>query len=255
LVSVTQQIFIHPLSVVPLHLEVLRTGTTMGFGTGYIVVRAGVRYLVTNGHVVTGRDPSTGQPILASGTADPDSISIWHHAAGQLGAWTQKIEPLLDPKDGAPKWREHPEGRKIDVVALPLTQESGIDIYPLDLQLAHTDLLIQPSEPVSIIGFPLGLAAAGKVAIWKTGHVASDIDLNYNDQPIFLIDATTKPGMSGSPVVALRVGAHRSSQAALNVDGEATRFLGTYSGRIRDQADVGMVWKPPVLEDILPSDA
>ncbi len=102
-----------------------------------------------------------------------------------------------------------------------------------------------------VIGFPLGLAAAGKLPIWKTGHVASDIDINYDGKPIFLIDATTKPGMSGSPVVALVKGLRRTSTGWNLGGGEFIRFLGIYSGRIGD-SEIGRVWKPEVLDEILP---
>jgi hypothetical protein len=68
---------------------------------------------------------------------------------------------------------------------------------------------------------------------------------------MFIIDATTKPGMSGSPVVARRIGMYQSSQA-VNMGGSATRFLGVYSGRIHEQADIGMVWKPEVITAIIP---
>ena len=112
-------------------------------------------------------------------------------------------------------------------------------------------MIVSPSEAVSIIGFPFGLASSGKFPIWKTGHIASDIDLNYKDKPVFLIDATTKPGMSGSPVIARRNGFSQTSKGQ-RVGGTTERFLGVYSGRIQDNSDVGMVWKPETIDEILP---
>jgi V8-like Glu-specific endopeptidase len=245
-----KQILIDPLSAVALSLQ-CTLGTVPFTGTGFVVQKNGQKYLITNWHMLTGRHPETGQPLSPTGAADPTSIGIWHHDANQLGAWNLKTEALIDPNDGQKKWLEHPSGHHIDVVALPITVQSDVKVYPLDLNLSNTDLIVMPSDPVSIVGFPLGMASAGKFPIWKTGHVASEIDLDYANKPVFLIDATTKSGMSGSPVIAKRSGFVRTSKG-WNMGVEASRFLGVYSGRIQDQSDVGMVWKPEVVQQILP---
>lgn len=57
-------------------------------------------------------------------------------------------------------------------------------------------------------------------------------------------------GIGRATAIARRIGMYRSSQA-MNMGGQATRFLGIYSGRIHAQADVGMVWKPQVLDQII----
>lgn len=243
---------IDPLSVVPLFLDTQGQGKTLGFGTGFVVQHIGQPYLITNWHVVTGRRPDSGQPISESGAADPDRLLLWHHVVGSLGAWRVRDESLLEGGTASPRWREHPRGREVDVVALPLNSvTSNVQFCPMDLTLAKEDILVAPGEPVSILGFPFGMSSGGRFPIWKTGHVASDIDLDYEGKPVFLIDATTKPGMSGSPVVARHIGQIRRS-SGLQIGGQATRFLGVYSGRIHDEADIGMVWKPQVLNDILP---
>jgi hypothetical protein len=106
--------------------------------------------------------------------------------------------------------------------------------------------------PVSIIGFPFGLSTAGAWPIWKTGHIASDPDLDYDDRPAFLIDATTRAGMSGSPVVLRSYGGYASSKAHMVIGGgPGTRFLGVYSGRIHNQAEIGRVWRPSSIKEIL----
>lgn len=246
-----KEIRIDPLSCVSLHLECFFHGTRIGLGTGFIVIYAKTNYLITNWHVVTGRDPNTGKPMSATGVAAPDTIGIWHHDVGRLGSWHRKDERLIDPTSGNKLWKEHPLGRQVDVIALALKTYEDTKVYDLDTSLAQTDMVLAPSEPVSIVGFPFGIAAAGKFPIWKTGHIASDIDLDYGDKPVFLVDATTRPGMSGSPVFARRIGGYRSSTAMWHLGGSAVRFLGVYSGRIREQADVGMVWKSTVIGDIL----
>lgn len=248
----SKTIGIDPLSAVPVSLQIT-IGPLPFTGSGFILVHKSVNYLITNWHMVTGRHPDTNQPISNTGAADPSALGIWLHASSGLGNWVLKTEYLIDPSTGNRRWIEHPNGRQVDVVALPLSSYPDITMYPLDQNLANTDLIISPSEPVSIIGFPLGLVSVGKFPIWKTGHIASDIDLDYGGRQVFLIDATTKSGMSGSPVIARRTGyIHTSTSSSVQLGGSVTRFLGIYSGRIHDQSDVGMVWKPGVLNELLP---
>jgi len=246
----SKKILIDSLSCVSLHLDCYSRAKRIGVGTGFIVANNKTNYLITNWHVVTGRNPDNGQPLVNTGGTDPDTMRIWYHAT-QLGSWLHKNERLLDETTGTPIWKEHSRGREIDVIALPLTNHQDTKVYPLNLALTNTDLIISPSEPVSIVGFPYGIAAAGKFPIWKTGNVASDVDLDYDRKPVFLVDATTKPGMSGSPVFARRKGFRQTSTGWVTRGGDSIRFLGVYSGRIREGSDIGMVWKPEVVYDVV----
>ncbi len=147
-----ETILIDPLSRVSLHLECSFQGMIIGCGTGFVIAQNGANYLITNWHVVTGRNPGTGQPVSNTGAADPDTIRIWYHAANCLGSWLPKTERLLDPITQAPRWREHPRGREIDVVALPLTQHQDVQIHPLNLSLAKTDLVHRGGNPSVVAG-------------------------------------------------------------------------------------------------------
>jgi hypothetical protein len=126
-----------------------------------------------------------------------------------------------------------------------------IAYYPLDLAFARTDVLVQPAMTVSIIGYPLGLTAHGAWPIWKTGHIASEPDLDYNDMPCFLVDATTREGMSGSPVVLRFWGGYPKRDGSKTIGGSVTSFLGIYSGRIHKDSEIGLVWRPRVIGEIL----
>lgn len=244
-------IFIDPLSARSLLVETVVNGHSLMTATGFVVFRDGTNFLVTYWHVVSGRNTETGQPIHASG-AVPDKIRVVFHAKGKLGAWLV-IDELLYNSDGSHRWIEHPVGQNIDVVALPLLNVSqDIEIFPLDLTLADADLIPQPAMAISIIGFPFGLSAGGAWPIWKTGHIATDPGIDFDGRPSFLIDATTRSGMSGSPVVVRSSGGHMSrSGNYILAGGVTTKFLGIYSGRIRNDVELGRVWRPRVLEEIL----
>ena len=247
---------VDPLSVVSLYLEAQLGGTQVTQATGFVVKERDLHFLVTNWHVVTLRDPETGKPVLKHGStgrpiADPDSLRIWHHGK-QLGTWVTRVEPLREP-DGSPRWIEHKEGRSVDVVAVPLQNiDEHVQVYPLDRGLADIDMALDVAMPISIIGFPAGFTGPHRFPIWKTGHIASDPELDYDGRPMFLIDATTRGGMSGSPVM-LRSWAFRN-QAGTTVftQGMRTRLLGVYSGRLGgSKTEIGKVWRAAVLEEIV----
>lgn len=238
------------LSTTSLFLEILHDNYIMGAATGFVVSFNNNYFLVTNWHVVSGRDPKTNQAYFQGGII-PTHLNINHHSSARLGAWVKKTENLLNP-DNSHRWLEHQQGRNIDVILLPLQQiDNEIQVHPLDLNLANTDMVAQPAMPVSIIGYPLGIATGGNFPIWKTGHIASDPDLDYNNLPVFLIDATTRGGMSGSPVV-LRLSSGYSTRGGSWIlgGGARTLFLGVYSGRVREKSEIGMVWRPAVINEI-----
>lgn len=243
------KIIIDEFSVKPLYLETVLNDAILGIGTGFAVKKDSSYYIITNWHVVTGRDPNTNRPLSDRGIADPNKIKVWFHGK-KLGSWLPCEINLVDQNNNK-LWIEHSRGREIDVVATPILAAPNIEIYDIDLKLSEFDLMIYPSEAVSIIGFPEGLTSAGKLPIWKTGHIASDIDIDWDGKPAFLIDATTKSGMSGSPVIAKRISIYQTSRG--NQIGNAVRFLGIYSGRNIGETgiEVGVVWKPRVISEIL----
>ncbi len=252
-------ITVDPFSCIPLHVQAFFDDTPLGDGTGFTVLKGDQRYLITNWHIVSGRDPVTRSSI-SKDAGIPNRLVVWLHVDGKFGHWNTVQIPLVNDSNN-PLWieREHQaSGHMVDVVALPVPTSAGAAFFDLDLGLKDVDVLITPSEPVSIVGFPHGRSSAGKLAIWKTGHVATDLEIDFEQKPVFLIDATTKPGMSGSPVLARRPGSRPTSIGLTIGGGTVTRFLGIYSGRVSDQPadkdnwNLGMVWKVSAIEDLLP---
>jgi len=239
---------IDEFSLKSLYLETYREEQIIGVATGFIVKKNHSYYLITNWHVVACRDPYNNQSLSSTGVA-PNLLKIWFHGS-TLGHWILKKIKIVD-ETGNKLWLEHERGREIDVVAVPVGISADIKIYNIDLVLADFDLMLYPSEAVSIIGFPQGITSGGKFPIWKTGHIASEIDIDWDDKPAFLIDATTKGGMSGSPVIAKRVSIYQTSKG--NQIGNAVKFLGVYSGREISSSgiEVGFVWKPKTISEIL----
>ena len=241
---------IDPLSTTSLYVQQIKDTEILGSATGFVIELNGNKYLITNWHVVNCKNPETNKPSRED-EQFPNKLNILYHSSSKLGEWVFKSEDLFNA-DGTKKWFEHPGGRSVDLIILPLLNiGSDITIYPIDLNLKNTDILATPAMPVSIIGYPFGIGTGGAFPIWKTGHIASDPDLNYDNRPAFLIDATTRGGMSGSPVI-IRVsqGYKTKNGNTVLAGGAKTLFLGVYSGRIHKDSELGLVWRPTLIEEI-----
>jgi len=246
-----QKIRIDPLSATSLYLKLYVNGHQLSTATGFVIEHDGKAFLISNRHVFSGRHAETNEP-LSSTAALPDEVRIAHHIKGKFGEWRFHGEPL-QTLNGTTRWLEHPSGCDVDVAALELSNiKADTQIYPFDLALAQTDLIPEPAMPVSVIGFPLGLRPNVFFPIWKTGHIATDPDLPYGGRPAFLIDATTRNGMSGSPVV-VRMSSGYQNAAGMRIFGAdiKSKFLGVYSARIHDEVEIGCVWRPTVISEIL----
>lgn len=224
-------------------------------GTGFLVnSKSGRPLLITNRHNVTGKHNETGDLLSQKTGAVPNRIEIFHNKLGEKGAHIIKSEELL--LDGLePKWVEHPTwGPKVDFVALPLTDLEDVAFYAYTLDMG-SDIHFGVTETVSVVGFPFGIQVGSNAAIWATGTVASEPEIDYKGLPLFLIDCRTRGGQSGSPVIAYR---SSGSMVSMNVGGAIwpgpiKRFVGIYSGRVKAESDLGLVWKASAIKELVES--
>ncbi|MET3592881.1 hypothetical protein ABID26_002269 [Mesorhizobium shonense] len=241
-------------SVQSLLIEMTFQGIMLSTGTAFLMNYKDGTALITNRHNLTGRHQQTDQPLSAHGGV-PDSISIWQNSQNGLGHWHRETYPIYRP-NGDPAWQEHPQlGAQADIVALPLTVNPLARVYPYSSGTPDVDILVTPGDTVSVIGFPFGLTGGGRFAIWATGFLATELDIDYDNRPVFLIDCRSRPGQSGSPVVASRSGGMvpltNGNKAVFG--GPVSAFLGIYSGRINDQSDLGIVWKRTAIAELVAS--
>lgn len=230
-------------------------------GTGFLFDWEGRPYLVTNRHNLTGRRQDNGAPLNRYG-AVPDTVYIAHNLlpqptskAGQFDfGWETVPEPLLDEDTDHHRWFEHPTwGGQVDVAILSLSR------MPADaLMLTYTNhgfsqpIGVGPSQDLSIVGFPFGESSGGNVAVWVRGAVASEPTLDHGGLPRFLIDARTRPGQSGSPVIMYSASGVISDAKGVTLGtGPHQRLVGVYSGRTSDQSDLGFVWKTSTIVETL----
>ena len=226
--------------------------TVLATGTGFVAVGATGPLLITNRHNLSGRSSETGKTISPTGGV-PDRVVISHNRKNALGHSVLRTEPLIGA-EGRELWLEHPTlGSRADVVALPLTQLDDVEIIPHSIGVGDPQIRIGPADTVSVVGFPFGLRTAGTLAIWATGFVASEPEIDHDGLPVFLVDCRARKGQSGSAVIA-----HRGGGTLAMVDGSSvvfsgpvTRFLGIYSGRINEESDLGIVWKSEAILQVM----
>jgi hypothetical protein len=237
-------------------------GTTdLGLATGFVWAESGRHYLVTNWHVVTGKDPFTGKSLSPT-AAEPDRLQIlWHkkNAVSKDATGPRvKLDEMLRDEDGRPRWLVHPHfGNKVDVVAIPLIVSDEVELFPINA-LKSDDLAVVVGMDVFVVGYPYGLSAT-ELPVWKRGSIASEPEVADGAQQYILIDTASRPGMSGSPVIRRSYGTHLMSNGSSTMgDPLKTKFVGVYSGRLTSvdplDAQLGMMWPAKLLTEIVSGD-
>src|SRR2546426_10293332 len=109
---------IDPLSCCSLRLEMLTDSKSLGKATGFTVQDGNAWFLITNWHVLSGRNPETNQPCHPSAGL-PDKVIVTYPMVTPTNTWDARTYDLFS-RDGRPVWVEHERGGKVDVVAFPL---------------------------------------------------------------------------------------------------------------------------------------
>jgi hypothetical protein len=233
-------------------------------GSGFVVSHLGGYWLVTNGHVLTGRNRVDETPLGFAALPSRLRVSFSVVRGNEvIGAYSNSVD--LYANDGRAIWQVHPTaGRKYDVVAMPLPPAShwkypgmpsgaSIRYIPYSAAEPADPMRVEPATDLSVIGFPYELSAGGAaLGVWSRGTVASEPGIDYGEEPCFLIDSRTREGQSGSPVIAYWQGTRVSADGSVLVGtGSGWELQGIYSGRISEQSDLGRVWKRSVIREVI----
>lgn len=218
-------------------------------------------FLVTNWHVLSGKNFINNRysdELLEPSGAVPEFILF--HSRNLSQEWRL---PLFD-EDGATKWRfSRTEDVDIAFIALSqsdcaMLQQLGWNI-PISNSLGLQDLAMNVCDDVFVVGYPFGKRASMSylAPIFKRGTLATNLNFSYlENRPSFIVDTTSRPGMSGSPVVAIRNGAYWLENGSLIMNGTiGMRFLGIYSGRIDgnrgEESCLGLVWQKSLIDALI----
>jgi hypothetical protein len=259
------------MAVVP--IDLYTTGANdeevlIGSATSFCDVLGSQRYLITNWHNVTGRDPATGQPREKDGVI-PTFVRAHFLKAltspegqSQVSPWeTVSIDFPIEVFQ-ATNWIMHQEGQSIDLAALALPEDTRVHFRAMSKSIGVFEPYLEVGAEVFILGFPRGLRPTGSLPIWKRGSIATEPYFGAYTEPCFLIDAATREGMSGSPIVARAVTKVEMDKirAPLTLDTPIIQyrglsFVGVYSGRVgvKDalEAQLGRVWRAELIREML----
>ena len=237
------------LSAVSRYIRMYYGQTLLGRGTCFFVMSEDGPVLVTNRHNFTGRNNITGQLLHKQG-ALPDHAVVTMHGPHEVH---YHIDLVDHANAEAPAWTEHPTlGARADIVSLPVQEMTNIVGATNGVSLKDDWHRWDIASELHVIGYPYG-QIGGPFPIWSKGFIASEPDVDVSGLPVFLIDCRSRTGQSGSPVFAhLRAGAvvqhkGRDWQAKKPVN----YFVGVYSGRLRPDSDLGLVWKRSCLEELV----
>ena len=227
----------------------------MKSATAFIWKRGSQHYMITNWHVVTGRNARTGELMTE---AQPDTLralfNLRHQNFGK-----QQYDIKIRDEAHRPLWFVHPaRGHGCDVVAIPLLltgDELMMTMHPINILRCEDDLSVQIGMDVFILGYPFGSTPPG-FPIWKRGSIASEPDLTRVGTGYLLVDTASRPGMSGSPVIRRSWGSHILANGGISSRPEpASKFVGVYSGRLHtsdaSDAQLGIVWPIEDVEEII----
>lgn len=243
--------FYHGLSNTSCYIRMYygATGTSLAHGTCFFVMSEDGPVLVTNRHNFTGRNNITGRPLHRESVL-PDHAVVTLYGPDEVHYHIDLVDHT-DPE--APSWIEHPTlGAEADVVALPVGEMTNIIGDNNSVSLGNDWHRWDVGSDLYVIGYPYG-QVGGPFAIWSKGSIASEPDVSVAGLPLFLIDCRSRPGQSGSPVYAqFRSGeivTHEGKQYAAKVP--ILYFVGAYSGRLRGDSDLGLVWKRRCIEELV----
>jgi hypothetical protein len=189
----------NPLSFSSIKLDRFsKDGTRLKAASGFVVKAGNQYYLITNWHVVSGRDDPVRKPRKP--VIEPFILKTaihFHMGEGEkkapltMGTWKRLTIQLYDDNN-APRWIElqanNQQQLKIDVIAIPLESNLTIlqllsgkairnnfidpmtirsnvsywtEISAIFISAIETEVEYGPSDAVDVIGYPIGWAPAG----------------------------------------------------------------------------------------------
>lgn len=237
---------IDPLNFCVVQLQPLFNDQQLGNATGFFyygtIDGKPNHWLVTNWHVVTGRNADDPTQILHTKSALPNRLRLTlvlkpghaeykNYPDAQI--LTQEfIIDLYDPS-GTALWYQHRLRNALDVAVMNTAGSfGGVMISGINEIALQNDMAVQIGNEVFVLGYPLGFSHFINTPIWKRGSIASEPILETPESRTrVLIDATTRQGMSGAPVIMREKTHYVAEDRQIKTYLNATRWIGIYASR------------------------
>jgi hypothetical protein len=195
--------------------------------TGFFCGLDGQLYFITNRHNVIDEDD----------WFYPDELRLKLHTDQDDLTKNETFPIPLYDKEDKPAWLEHPKGKKIDVVALPVDgPTTSFFITPFNKEnFGRADVYVSIGNDLIVVGYPLGLYdSKHNTPIIRSATIASVYPLPFEGEDYFLIDSRLHNGTSGSPVIL-------KPQEYL---------IGIHSSQLED-TNLNIVWYAKLIPEII----
>lgn len=248
--------------------------TVVGTASGFFWHHSGRDWIVTNWHVVSGRNIFT--KALAPNGLIPRKIRVYgwvikHIAGVQISTsrqiFTYTLPDVVIEKLSVPV---QVNGKEVDIFALPLPPNFAMrkelptgqamngwgTVKACVNQIEQDKINSEAGDDCMVVGYPLKNHTGLLYPIWKRGSISTDTAFSIDDAPAFLVDAATSSGMSGSPVFRRIVGATEINKATQVIsEHKGYQFVGVYAGRLQsaelEKINMGYVWFGSLMEPTL----
>lgn len=255
------------LSLCTTPIELIFEGTMFGHGTGFIWSAGEWQFLVTNWHNLSGQNPFSGSH-LNNGARVPDEIYIYptQISSDERGTKTATREQLrlkLYEDFHKPQWFQHNNflSHRIDIAAIQICNKHEKQYASVN-DVGFSSIYTHIGSDLFIVGYPFSQFDAMKMPIWKRGSLASEPFNAWEGRPAFLIDALSRPGMSGSPVFRRAFGPapiYNNGELSVELGSVvSSMFVGIYSGHLlakSDEITIGFAWYGSLIDQIIESPA
>lgn len=209
-------------------------------GTGFFWRYDDDVFLVTARHVATGRNPFTNE-LMSSNGFIPQRFRFYPTMEVGSDQWGRGTGRLEYESLGDEDWLEDPDFDELrtDIAAIRLNSLKGVKVRCLnDEPIPNAPVMASVGFECAVVGYPQAKVGGLMTPIWRRGTFASEPLLPIDGKPMFLLDASTSPGFSGSPVFRRHVGPVPKLMAdgAIEVDIDnivTTEFIGVYAGRLQ----------------------
>ena len=210
---------LHPATLSSVFIEAQcfdrnRRLVTAQTGTGFFFRRSGRVFLITNWHVLTGRNPDDPFHMLIQATESPVHIEVWMPQKANQNHFVPEGIDLYS--DGVPVWIEFNNGQRTDLAAIELPPMANAHVVAIQDFIEEGEC-VEVGNDVVVVGYPLGHYNGNVHATWKRAMVATEPGIAISGKAQFYLDVAGRPGMSGSPVYA--------TSTALRVTPNTARIL------------------------------
>ena len=220
------------------HLSNDGASSVVSHGSGAFWRHGDDVYLLTARHVLSGRSPFD-DTVLSSLGYIPERIAVYIARQTVEHRWVRTRVDIILSEAGS--WLEDPEFSTLrtDIAALRV---AGDPQQQINCMNDHADifgeLFTHVGMDCAVVGYPTTSFGGLMTPIWRRGTIASEPALPVDGKPMFLLDASTSPGFSGSPVFRRHFGPLPEQQPdgslSIMVDSVmATKFVGIYAGRLQ----------------------